>query len=154
MRRVSAIALVHDTLSAGLTQDVNFDEVFDRVMMLASEVAASHGTSVRNLLDGKFGQLKGEIATPLAVALTEIVTNAVEHGLEGRSGVVHVNAERKPKKLSITISDNGKGLKDGKLGEGLGTQIIRTLVEGELQGSIKWFSQHEGGTRVVIELPL
>jgi two-component sensor histidine kinase len=68
--------------------------------------------------------------------------------------VVHVNAERKPKKLSITISDNGKGLKDGKLGEGLGTQIIRTLVEGELQGSIKWFSPHEGGTRVVIELPL
>ena len=154
MRRVSAIALVHDTLSAGLTQDVNFDEVFDRVMMLASEVAASHGTSVRNLLDGKFGQLKGEIATPLAVALTEIVTNAVEHGLEGRSGVVHVNAERKPKKLSITISDNGKGLKDGKLGEGLGTQIIRTLVEGELRGSIKWFSPHEGGTRVVIELPI
>jgi two-component sensor histidine kinase len=154
MRRVSAIALVHDTLSSGLSQDVNFDEVFDRVMMLASEVASSHGTSVRNLLDGKFGPLKGEIATPLAVALTEIVTNAVEHGLEGRSGVVHVNAERKPKKLNITISDNGKGLVDGKVGEGLGTQIIRTLVEGELRGSIKWFSPHEGGTRVVIELPL
>jgi len=154
MRRVSAIALVHDTLSSGLSQDVNFDEVFDRVMMLASEVAASHSTSVRNLLDGKFGALKSEIATPLAVALTEIVTNAVEHWLEGRSGVVHEKAERKPKKLNITISDNGKGLAGGVLGEGLGTQIIRTLVEGELRGTIKWYSPHEGGTRVAIEIPL
>lgn len=47
MRRVSAIALVHDTLSEGLSQDVNFDEIFDRVMMLASEVAATHGTNVK-----------------------------------------------------------------------------------------------------------
>jgi two-component sensor histidine kinase len=154
MRRVSAIALVHDTLSEGLNQDVNFDEVFDRVMMLASEVASSHGPSVRNLIDGKFGMLKSEIATPLAVALTEIVTNAVEHGLAERSGVVHINAERKPKKLGITISDNGKGLADGKVGQGLGTQIIRTLIEGELRGSIRWYSPTEGGTRVVIEIPL
>ena len=67
---------------------------------------------------------------------------------------VYSDAMSPPKRLNITISDSGKGLKDGKLGEGLGTQIIRTLVEGELQGSIKWFSPHEGGTRVVIELPI
>ncbi|MEN9962547.1 MAG: hypothetical protein RIS66_960, partial [Actinomycetota bacterium] len=73
MRRVAAIALVHDTLSEGLNQDVNFDEVFDRVLMLASEVASSMNTSVRTLIDGRFGQLKSDMATPLAVALTEIV---------------------------------------------------------------------------------
>jgi two-component sensor histidine kinase len=154
MRRVSAIALVHDTLSSGLNQDVNFDEVFDRVMMLATELAASHGTTVRNLIDGKFGMLKSEVATPLAVALTEVVTNAVEHGLADRSGVVAINAERKPKLLTINISDNGKGLADGILGDGLGTQIIKTLIEGELRGTIRWFSPTEGGTRVVIEVPL
>ena len=154
MRRVSAIALVHDTLSEGVNQDLNFDEVFDRVLLLTSEVAASHNTSVKTLVDGKFGQLRSEIATPLAVALTEIVHNAVEHGLANRSGVVHVNAERKPKKLDITVSDNGIGMKDGKVGNGLGTQIIRTLIEGELRGSISWQNISEGGTRVVISLPL
>jgi two-component sensor histidine kinase len=154
MRRVSAIALVHDTLSEGLSQDVNFDEVFDRILMLATEVASSMNTSVKTILDGKFGQLKSEMATPLAVALTEIITNAVEHGLAERSGVVAVNAERKQRQLLITVSDNGKGLTDGKLGEGLGTQIIRTLIEGELRGSIHWSSPKEGGTRVAITLPL
>jgi two-component sensor histidine kinase len=154
MRRVSAIALVHDTLSEGVNQDLNFDEVFDRVLLLTSEVAASHNTTVKTLIDGKFGQLKSEIATPLAVALTEIVHNAVEHGLANRSGVVHVNAERKAKKLDITVSDNGTGLTDGKLGNGLGTQIIKTLIEGELRGTIAWLSPDEGGTRVVISIPL
>lgn len=154
MRRVSAIALVHDTLSEGLNQEVNFDEVFDRVTMLTSEVAASHNTTVKTLIDGRFGQLKPEVATPLAVALTEVVTNAVEHGLANRSGVVHISAERKPRKLQITVSDNGVGLGDNGVGPGLGTQIIRTLIEGELRGSISWFSPHEGGARVSIEIPL
>ena len=44
MRRVSAIALVHDTLSEGLTQNVDFDGLFDRRAALVAEVA-SPGTS-------------------------------------------------------------------------------------------------------------
>lgn len=154
MRRVAAIALVHDTLSTGLSQEVNFDEVFERVLKLTSEVAASVGTSVKTIVDGKFGQLPSEKATSLAMAITEIVTNAVQHGMAERSGVVHVSAERKGKKLTVTISDNGKGLPEGKLQEGLGTSIVKSLIEGELRGSINWFSPKEGGTRVVVELPL
>lgn len=154
MRRVSAIALVHDTLSEGVNQDLNFDEVFDRVLMLTSEVAASSNTTVRTMIDGKFGMLKSELATPLAVALTEVVTNAIEHGLADRSGVVHINAERKPKLLNITVSDNGRGLDGGAVGQGLGTQIIRTLIQGELRGTITWMSPADGGTRVAIAIPL
>ena len=154
MRRVSAIAMVHDTLASGLTQDVNFDEVFDRVLMLASELAASHGTTVNTLKDGKFGQIRSEVATTLAVVLTELVTNAVEHGLADRSGLVMVSAERRAKKLEIAVSDNGTGLPDGKIGSGLGTQIVRTLVEGELRGTIRWYSPAEGGTRAVITMPV
>ena len=154
MRRVAAIALVHDTLAAGLTQDVNFDEVFDRVLKLTTEVASTAGTTVNTIIDGKFGALPSEKATSLAVSITELVTNAVEHGLADRSGVVHINAERKGKKLTVTISDNGNGLPEGKLQEGLGTSIVKTLIEGELRGSINWFSPKEGGTKVVVEIPL
>ncbi len=154
MRRVSAIALVHDTLSEGLAQEVSFDVVFDRMLLLVSEIAAGHNTSVRTLIDGKFGQLPTEMATPLAIALTEVVTNSIEHGLANRAGVVHIRAQRRQKKLEVEVSDNGVGLTDGKLGAGLGTQIIRTLIEGELRGSINWFSPDEGGVRVSIVIPL
>lgn len=154
MRRVSAIAVVHDTLASGLNQEVNFDEVFERVLMLVGEMAASHGTTVNTIKDGKFGPLRSEVATTLAVVLTELVTNAVEHGLAERSGVVAVSAERSAKKLEIAVADNGAGLADGKIGNGLGTQIVRTLVEGELRGSIRWYSPTEGGTRAVLSMPI
>ncbi|MBT6399875.1 MAG: hypothetical protein HOK04_08815, partial [Verrucomicrobia bacterium] len=42
----------------------------------------------------------------------------------------------------------------GLVGEGLGTQIVRTLVEGELGGSIDWNSREGQGTEVVIDIPL
>jgi two-component sensor histidine kinase len=109
---------------------------------------------VNTIKDGKFGPLRSEVATTLAVVLTELVTNAVEHGLAERSGVVAVSAERSAKKLEIAVADNGAGLTAGKIGNGLGTQIVRTLVEGELRGSIRWYSPTEGGTRAVLSMPI
>jgi two-component sensor histidine kinase len=154
MRRVQAIATVHDTLSGGLAQNLNFDEVFDRILQAATELAQTHQVSVRTIKDGKFGQLSANQATPLAVVLTELVANAVEHGFSGQAGVIHVVAERAQKKLVISVSDNGSGLDEGKVGNGLGTTIIKTLVEGELKGTINWFSPKEGGAKATLNIPV
>ncbi|NLA65734.1 MAG: ATPase [Leucobacter sp.] len=154
MRRVAAIAVVHDTLSTGLSQIVDFDVVFDRVLGLAAEVASLHGTTVHPHKTGRFGELPSEYATPLALALTEIVTNAVEHGLAGREGEVNITAERTDDWLAVEVVDTGTGLPGGTVGDGLGTQIVRTLVEGELGGSISWGPDVRGGTMVSIEVPL
>jgi len=154
MRRVAAIAVVHDTLSTGLSQIVDFDEVFARVLGLAAEVASLHNTTVHPRKEGEFGKLPSEYATPLALALTEIVTNAVEHGLAGSEGEVVTRADRNDERLIVEVIDTGTGLPGGTVGDGLGTQIVRTLVEGELGGSISWGPDERGGTRVVIEVPL
>lgn len=154
MRRVSAIAVVHDTLSEGLNQEVDFDSVFDRVLMLIAEVASSHNTKVHPQKSGSFGVLPSEYATPLALALTELVTNAVEHGLAGREGIVEINATRTPDTLTVLVKDNGVGLPEGRVGSGLGTQIVRTLIQGELGGQIDWHTVMGSGTEVTIEIPM
>ena len=158
MRRVAAIAVVHDTLSEGLNQQVDFDAVFDRVLLLIAEVASSHNTTVHPKSSGSFGILPSEYATPLALALTELVTNAVEHGLAGRDGEVEIIALRTDDYLSVKVRDNGVGLPEGKVGAGLGTQIVRTLIQGELGGTIDWHtlmgSGTESGTEVTIEVPM
>lgn len=154
MRRVAAIAVVHDTLSSGLSQIVDFDVVFDRVLGLAAEVASLHNTTVHPRKEGQFGELPSEYATPLALALTEIVTNAVEHGLAGSEGEVFIRADRSDERLAVEVIDTGTGLPGGTVGDGLGTQIVRTLVEGELGGSITWGPDERGGTRVAIQVPL
>jgi two-component sensor histidine kinase len=154
MRRVAAIAVVHDTLSEGLSQNVDFDAVFDRVLLLIAEVASSHNTTVHPKSSGSFGILPSEYATPLALALTELVTNAVEHGLAGRDGEVAIIAKRTEQKLSVKVRDNGVGLPEGKVGSGLGTQIVRTLIQGELGGTIDWHTLVGSGTEVTIDVPL
>ena len=154
MRRVSAIAVVHDTLSEGLNQNVDFDEVFERVLLLVAEVASSHNTHVHPRKTGTFGVLPSTYATPLSLALTELVTNAVEHGLAGREGTVEIVATRRKAKLTVLVRDDGEGLPEGKVGSGLGTQIVRTLIQGELGGSIDWHTMVGRGTEVTIEIPL
>ncbi len=154
MRRVAAIAVVHDTLSEGLDQEVDFDAVFDRVLLLVAEVAASHNTTVHPLKEGHFGVLPSEYATPLALALTELVTNAVEHGLADRSGQVKIVAERLTDELVVHVIDDGVGMSEGRVGAGLGTQIVRSLIQGELGGSIDWQTMTGSGTEVTVEIPL
>ncbi|MGO1545360.1 MAG: sensor histidine kinase [Gulosibacter sp.] len=156
MRRVSSIAVVHDTLSGGFSQSVEFDEVFLRVMRLATEVAGGEGMArIRPELSGTFGSVPSEYATPLALALTELVTNAVEHGFgdDDTDGYVIVEVKREEDFLEIEVRDNGRGMVGGHEGKGLGTQIVRTLVEGELAGTIGWHSVPDEGTKVGIRIP-
>lgn len=155
MRRVEAIAVVHDALATGLAQTVNFDEVAERVAPLAAEVAGTGGTVIRPTIVGSFGELPSEFATPLAVVLTELITNAVEHGLKNvEKGTVTVTATREDATLRVVVADNGPGFEPGSVGQGLGTQIIRTLVENELSAVIEWNRGLNGGTEVSIDIPL
>jgi two-component sensor histidine kinase len=90
----------------------------------------------------------------LAVTLTELVTNAATHGLGDHGGLIAITTKRTAKQLSIEVEDNGVGLAEDSIGTGLGTQIIKTLIEGELRGKITWFAPREGGTKVSISIPL
>ncbi len=89
VRRVRAIALVHETLSQTLDGPIDFDEVADRLIAMVGEVAAAESGSLPRRV-GSFGQLPTDLATPLSMVLTELLQNALEHGLRGRSGVVEV----------------------------------------------------------------
>jgi two-component sensor histidine kinase len=161
VRRVGAIAVVHETLSQAPGEVVDLDEVITRVVALTSETASDHGPgSIRR--SGSVGQLPADLASPLAMALTELLMNAVEHGL-GRGGHdVVLTAEREPRRLRLVVQDDGPGLVDGfDLDDpagghlGLGLQIVRTLVVDDLGGVLVIAPAPGGsGTRACIEVPL
>jgi two-component sensor histidine kinase len=154
IRRVSAIALVHNTLAEGFSDEVNFDEVFESSMRLVGELATDSSREIKLRIEGKFGQLDSALATPLAVALTEVVTNAASHGLGEHGGSILITPRQTAKQLTIEVEDNGAGFDKDAIGKGLGTQIIKTLIEGELRGKISWFSPKDGGTKVAISIPI
>ncbi|MEU6131993.1 histidine kinase N-terminal domain-containing protein [Saccharopolyspora sp. NPDC047091] len=158
VRRVTSIALVHETLSMSVDERVDLDDVVDRVIPMMSDVAVAE-TGVKVSREGRFGVVSAELATPLVMVLTELVQNAFEHAFpEGTGGEVVVQAERSARWLDVVISDDGQGLPKGfslERAERLGLQIVRTLVESELRGSLSLRGRgRQRGTEAVLRVPL
>jgi two-component sensor histidine kinase len=156
VRRVGSIAIVHDTLSQAFDEFVDFDDVADRLRVMVAEVSST-GASVRTVRVGSFGTLTAEVATPLAMVLTEALQNAVEHGFRDGEGTVELTAQRLVGRLRVTVDDDGVGLPeefdlDGSTS--LGLSIVRTLVESELDGQLEMGPRPGGGTRVVLDIPV
>ena len=143
VRRVGSIAIVHETLSHAPEEIVDFDDIARRVAMMAGEVSAPE-TRVTPELSGKFGRLPASLATPLALVLTELLQNALQHGLTrptgaALGGTLKVTADRGHDRLTVTVADNGVGLPpdfDLDSMASLGLQIVRTLVVAELGGRL------------------
>ena len=156
VRRVGSIAIVHDTLSQAFDEFVDFDDVADRLRVMVAEVSST-GASVRTVRVGSFGTLTAEVATPLAMVLTEVLQNAVEHGFRDGEGTVELTAQRLVGRLRVTVDDDGVGLPEGFDLDGstsLGLSIVRTLVESELDGQLEMGPRPGGGTRVVLDIPV
>ena len=156
VRRVSSIALVHETLAIALDESVDFDGIVDRLVPMVSELAGGPGAPVVRR-EGSFGILPAECATPLVVALTELLHNAAEHAFTEPGGHVRVRPHREGHLLGVVVADNGAGLPTGfslENNEGLGLQIVRTLVESELGGTIAMCAAPGGGTEVTLRVPL
>jgi two-component sensor histidine kinase len=158
MRRVSSIALVHETLSVSIDEEVDFDSVVDRLVGMLGDVMGAGGR-ISLTREGTFGEIPAEVATALVLVLTELVQNALEHAFApGDEGAVIVSAQRAKGQLTLTISDDGIGLPAGfdpNSSEQLGMQIVATLVSAELGGTVV-FRPREGGsgTSAIVEMPL
>jgi two-component sensor histidine kinase len=173
VRRVGSIAIVHETLSHAPEEVVDFDDIAGRVAMMAGEVSAPEAR-VTPRLQGQFGMLPAAIATPLALVLTELMQNALQHGFarpladaatDGSAvagyvttdGTLLVTARREERRLTVSVSDNGAGLPAGfdlDQATSLGLQIVRTLVVAELGGQLEIGPHDGGGTLVRVELPI
>jgi two-component sensor histidine kinase len=158
MRRVSSIALVHETLSVSVDEEVDFDQVVDRLLGMLADVTGSSGR-ITLRRDGTFGVIPAEVATALVLVLTELVQNALEHGFpDEATGSVTVSASRVRGQLELSIDDDGAGLPEGfgsGASEALGLQIVRTLVSAELDGKVEFSARAQGpGTSAVVTMPI
>jgi two-component sensor histidine kinase len=162
VRRVGSIAIVHETLSSAADEVVGFDEIADRLGRMVTDVSAT-GDQVRVVRSGTFGVIGSDAATALAMVLTEVLQNAVEHGYAheegvGRTGRIDLVVSRLVGRLEVTVEDDGRGLPPGfdlDASTHLGLSIVRTLVESELGGRLSLAAAASGtGTRVAIDVPL
>lgn len=166
VRRIHSISLVHEILSRDSGDDVEFREVLKPLVRMVSEGLVSPEAPIHFEIDGFGGVVSSEVATSLALVVTELLQNAVEHAFPADSPAgrpqprVRLTLSHDAQYIRIRVADNGVGIDDsidlGGSGS-LGQSIIHALVRDELRGTIT-FGRGDGshdvpGTGVEIEVP-
>lgn len=156
-RRIRSIAIVHETLSREVGDVVPFNEIVRPLARLVEETSSSPDHPIRFHVEGDAGELPGEVATPLAVVLNELMQNAVEHAFpeSAHEAKVEVSLGRDDGYVEIEVRDNGAGLPEQftiDSSRGLGLSIVQALVTSELMGSIEMIDDR--GTTVRVRVPV
>lgn len=165
VRRIRAIATVHETLAHGVGDDVPFADVLGELVRMVSDGLVDPERPLRISTSGSAGVLPGPVATSMAVVLSELLQNVVEHGFADGvplgEGHVRVELANNGERLWVRVADDGVGVPESfdiAATTSLGLSIVRTLVTSELHGTIV-MSPGAGppgrrGTVVEIEVPV
>jgi two-component sensor histidine kinase len=150
--RIGSIALVHETLSEQPSEVAEFGDIARRVAHMVTEGLALPELAIDVKVTGATGPLGSDLATPLAVVVTELVQNAIEHAFVGRaSGSIAIELAHTDGEVIVEVRDDGVGIRHAVTESGrLGLQIVRTLIE-ELGGHFAVIS--DGGTTASIHIP-
>ncbi len=153
--RVKSMSLIHEVLY----QSKNLAEI-------------DFGAYVRSLISGLYGSfgvdsnrivseievsdisIGIEFATPCGLVITELVTNALKHAFPNDgTGVIRVNLKSTDEhEFELEVSDNGVGVPENidlESLETLGLQMVRILVQDQLEGTIEL--DRSAGTRFMIK---
>ncbi|MHB8663484.1 MAG: sensor histidine kinase [Acidimicrobiales bacterium] len=159
-RRIRSIALIHEILSRETGDSVDLNEIVRQLVRVAEEGVFTTEAPVRFRVNGDGGILPADIATPLGVVLTELLTNAAEHAFpEGWSqpegAHVQVSLHNTGEALVVRVHDNGIGWPDEfDIGTtpSLGLSIARSLVLTQLNGTITTHNDSGAVTEVTIPI--
>ena len=102
-------------------------------------VSPERPVTIRFVGDGP--TLPAGVSSSLAVVLTELLQNAVEHGYPAGSdgGKVTIELQSTATGVIVRVHDDGVGLPEGfdlASSAGLGLTIARTLASGDLGGEL------------------
>ncbi len=140
-QRIRSIAMVHEILSREAADHAAFDEIVVSLARSLEDVLTDPHHQTEITVHGDPGALPSHMATSLALALAELLQNAIRHGRGAESGPyrVDLHQENDGREVRFRIIDHGVGLPTGfELGRdaGLGLTIVQTLVRDDLGGSI------------------
>ena len=163
VRRIGSIALVHETLSREAGDEVAFTEILRPLVQMVNEAVSSPDRRIDFEVVGDAGTLPAQVATPMAVVLTELLQNTADHAFPpgGRlyePAQVRIELYRDEEELLVQVIDNGVGVDDGfslDTADGLGLSIVRALIVSDLKGRIELKKPVQGtGIEIHLHVPL
>ena len=138
--RLQSVAVVHDMTRARELELVDIKQAARQIVQLSCQTAAPE-KRIETRVSGARVKLPSQQATNVAMILSELVDNAVRHGLSTvERGRILVNLAEGGGDVVIEVKDNGVGLKkdfDLESASGLGLKVVKGLVEEELGGTLE-----------------
>lgn len=165
VRRIRAIALVHETLASESSDSVSLAEVANMLARTVQDSFTSPERPIRFEVHGDAGLVPSDVVTRLAVVLNELLQNTVDHAfpkdlplVEGRVGLVEILLSRDAEHIRMVVRDDGVGAPedfDSSSQGGLGVSIIQALATSELGGEIVIRRRNDSaGSEALVEVPL
>jgi len=139
VNRILAIAAVHEVLTEQRDEDVELAELIDRLRAMLVQGLAG-GRDVQARLEPV--SIAGNRATALALVFSELLQNALEHGV----GAVQIELAARNGDVMLAIADEGQGADGAAPGTGL--SIVQALVRDELRGDFQF-----AGSRAEVVFP-
>jgi two-component sensor histidine kinase len=141
--RLAAMAAMHEHIYQ-FDRYVDIDAQ-DFVPVIVDEVIAAYGVAVTAVYDLDHVMVDRDHATPLALLLSELITNALKYAFpDGREGEIRIRLKAaEPGRADLTVADNGVGLGETISKSGMGIRLIRGVV-GQMAG--RYELRTDGGT--------
>lgn len=151
--RIQAIAATHQILAQHGVEHVMIQEVIVAIRDSALDTYSTAQMNATVSIEGDDFAVNSDIATTVATVINELIQNSLEHGFkEKNEGIIQIVVTEKPLYAAISISDNGSGFDSGET-QHLGLNIVRSLIQEKLKGTLEIVSGLEG-TCVSFDFPI
>jgi len=151
--RIKSIAAVHQLLSLEHLRLTDITELARQVCDISLHQLTRPNCCVEADIAGPPIYLPSKQATALALVMNELISNALEHAFPDGQGRLEIRLEQDGPRITVTVTDDGRGLPedfDLDRNGNLGLQIVRTLVEKDLAGTLRLERAGTGGTRATL----
>ncbi len=136
--RVHSIALLHKKLDISENVDeVNMEKYFTELAEMVKESYDRPGKTVKLFIECQVGVLPIDLALPLGLILTELVSNSMKYAFVNREiGIIDFKFNSAISFYEFWYNDNGEGFDFNQVSQnGLGMELIKGLIE-QIEGSI------------------
>jgi PAS domain S-box-containing protein len=157
--RINAIAAVHNAIyRAGNLSRLDFYAFLPKLLANLKYLHANRPSTTLSL-SGRRIDLDVDLAVPLALIATELVSNALKHAFpDEQDGSVEVSIAARGDSagedgaVQLTVVDDGIGFSEDSISrhESLGLQLVRVLVQ-QIDGSLEFI--HADGTTAEVTFP-
>lgn len=150
--RIEALGTVHRRLYQ--STNVKLFDIGEFARDLVQELVLGSGRDIRLHLALDVVHIPVEKASPVALIMNELITNALKHAfLDERQGRLWVTVEKDGTYAGIRIADDGVGMPGtARTKTTFGTRMTETLAR-QLNAIITWTS-NDPGTVANIRLPI